>query len=274
MSLLGVAFLPAGLAVDAASSLCCGAIRQQAGQQCRMPLMTYIIASFMADVVLVLVPALSQLAFVYFFQMAIFVDCLDILAELLVLYVLASTAQVYAMLSKFTSPNSAQNSTLALNMLSGFFLALTVWVLGIPFLGETANRLARVFTLLGRLSPAFNLSMPGLSNVNGLPISDWQVTGEPLLGLAVNLVMYTMLAMRRRSALRFSVGIDQSGKDRGSAAREDVAPEVQAERLATEQALMSPPKGLVLGSYSVSYESPLGSAMPVLEPLSILATGL
>lgn len=66
--------------------------------------------------VLVLVPALSQLAFVYFFQcgcpntcefltsscfskqwhlcrMAIFVDCLDILAELLVLYVLASTAQ-------------------------------------------------------------------------------------------------------------------------------------------------------------------------------------
>lgn len=27
---------------------------------------------------------------------------------------------------RFTSPNSAQNSTLALNMLSGFFLALTV----------------------------------------------------------------------------------------------------------------------------------------------------
>lgn len=93
--------------------------------------------------------------------------------------------------TRFKSPTSAQNSTLALNMLTGFFLALTVrtralsaivqkiswlyhwwymmiplkqqfsgsefflekvrancltteqrqvWVLGIPFLGETANR--------------------------------------------------------------------------------------------------------------------------------------
>lgn len=286
MSLLGVAFLPAGLAVDAASSLCCGAIRQQA--IAGMPLATYILASFAADVVLVMVPALSQLVFVYFFQMAVFVDCLGILTLLLVLYVLASTAQVYAMLSRFKSPNSAQNSTLALNMLTGFFLALTVWVLGIPFLGETANRLARAFTLLGRLSPAFNLSnavltipntsMPGFSNVNGFPISDWQVTGEPLLGLAVNLLLYSMLALRRRSVLRFGVshggasGGAMGHKDRGvsgSASRE-VAPEVQAERLAAEQALGSPPKGLVLGSCSVSYTSP-GPATPVLEPLSVLA---
>eukprot|EP00435_Cladocopium_sp_Y103_P045827 s267_g13.t1 len=223
--------------------------------------------------------------YVLWSMMAVFVDCLGILAVLLVLYVLASTAQVYAMLSRFKSPNSAQNSTLALNMLTGFFLALTVWVLGIPFLGETANRLARAFTLLGRLSPAFNLSnavltipntsMPGFSNVNGLPISDWQVTGEPLLGLTVNLLMYSMLALRRRTSLRFGVspGGAHGHKDRGvsgSASRE-VATEVQAERLAAEQALGSPPKGLVLGSCSVIYTSPGRVATPVLEPLSVLA---
>ncbi|CAJ1447416.1 unnamed protein product, partial [Effrenium voratum] len=63
-----------------------------------------------------------------------------------------------------------------------------VWVLGIPFLGDTANLLARIFTLLGRLSPAFNLSnailtipntsMPGFSKVHGFAVSDWEAHGN------------------------------------------------------------------------------------------------
>ena len=106
--------------------------------------------------VLILPPALAQLGFVYYFQsgpqrfllalhgrMAIFVDCLSTLAVLLSLYVLASTAQVacslhlssslanifgqvYAMLPRFRSPMKAQSSVLALNVATGFFLALTV----------------------------------------------------------------------------------------------------------------------------------------------------
>eukprot|EP00913_Durusdinium_trenchii_P024826 g23301.t1 len=278
MSLLGVAFLPAGLAVDAASARCCGAIRQQA--IAGMPLATYLMASFLADVALVLPPALSQLCFVKVFQMAIFVDCLEILTYLLVLYVLSSTAQVYAMLSEFRAPSSAQNSVLALNMLTGFFLALTVWVLGIPFLGETANTLARWFTLLGRLSPAFNLanavltipntSMPGFSNVNGFLISDWQVTGEPLFGLIVNFFMYTIIAFRRRSSLRFGLGIGSLPKAKEEMTTRELPPEVQSERMASEAAFASPPKGLILGSFSVSYSSSRGS-VPVLEPLSLVA---
>lgn len=48
--------------------------------------------------------------------------------------------------------------------------------------------------------------MPGLSNVNGLPISDWQVTGEPfgipkpwqLLGVFLPIDHLTQLGWRRR----------------------------------------------------------------------------
>eukprot|EP00930_Biecheleria_cincta_P096776 TRINITY_DN88573_c0_g1_i1.p1 TRINITY_DN88573_c0_g1~~TRINITY_DN88573_c0_g1_i1.p1 ORF type:complete len:1423 (+),score=224.44 TRINITY_DN88573_c0_g1_i1:258-4271(+) len=299
MALIGASFLPASLAADAAQEVESGAVKQQA--IAGMPLSTFILASFAADFMMALPPLLTQLCFVHAMQLAVFVDCLDILAALLSLFALASTAQVYALLPQLRSTSSAQSLVLALNVISGFFLALGVWILAIPFLGDTANTISRCLCLLGRLSPAFNLSnailtipntsLAGFGTVHGLPVSDWQVAGEPLAGLVANFLLYMSIALTRSSRLRFckpSFSERQQGtmtKATKSTPRRGErlqAAEVLAEKQAVDDILQNlssavtalQSRGLVIGGLSVSYGT-LGcksqSCVPTaaLQPVSI-----
>lgn len=270
MALIGAAFLPAGLVGDLSRELTSGVVRQQ--KIAGMPTGAFIISSFLADVVLVLPPLLSQLWFISTFQLAVFVDCLPVVALLLVGFALASTAQVYALLAIYKDPAGDQNAILALNVVTGFILALITWILGIPFLGSTANILARCLTVVGRVSPAYNLAnamltipntaLPGFSDVHGLGVLHRRVAGEPLLALALNFALFLAVALRAgtgpEAQFDGSAGRMRRSRSGSEEAETDEPAEVLAERRAAEAAAERPGEeaGLVILKLAVTFAGP------------------
>ncbi|CAK0834393.1 unnamed protein product [Prorocentrum cordatum] len=279
MSLIGAAFLPASVAADASRDVCGGIVRQQ--QVAGAPASVFVAAGCVADTLLVLPPLLTQLFFIKAFELAVFVDCLNVVAVLLALYSVASVLQAYALVPSFRTPSAAQNAALALNVGAGFIMGVICWILCIPFLGSTANRLGRAVELLGRLSPAFNLAnailtipgtaLPGFSSVHGLDPLDWRVTGEALAALAANIVAFGSVAVLRswgggpKFPTRTAAAVAAAGGRTPGAGgpvflTEDprAPPEVLEERQATERELQpgraaADSAALVVSELSVSF---------------------
>lgn len=260
MSLIGASFLPAGIAADVSRELSSGIVRQQviAG----MSVSLFVLSSFVADVILVLPPLLSQIWFISAFRLAVFVDCLATVATLLLAFGLAAVAQVYALLPDLKNPAGDQNAILALNVVTGFILALITWILFIPFLGSTANTAARCLAILGRFSPAYNLAnalltipntaLSGFSTVYGLDPLHWRVAGEPLFALVMNFLVYLYIAVKRGAGPQASVELTGSPAQQSG---RPLAAEVEAEkRLAEEACHRCPPeRGLVLKDLAVAF---------------------